>query len=81
MSTKATIKHHSESMEGGIGGFHLYSECLDEDNRYVYLELNGVPFEAVTADPISGRGSNSITVQLPVEWARKLGLIESCGEV
>ena len=76
MSTKSTIKHHEDSLEVGGGGFHLYRECFDEDNAYVYLEVDGVPFEATSADHISGRCLNSITVRLPEEWARKLGLIE-----
>lgn len=36
MSTKATIAHGKN--------FHLYHEALDD--RYVYLELEDVPFEA-----------------------------------
>jgi hypothetical protein len=77
MSTKSTIKHHEDSPEAGGGGFHLYRDCFDEDNSYVYLEIDGVSFEAASADLSSGRGLSSITVRLPEEWARKLGLIES----
>lgn len=77
MSTKMTLKHYDEGAEIGVRGFHLYREAFDEGNAYVYLEVNGVPFEATGADPLSGTGANSITVRLPNEWARKLGLIES----
>lgn len=39
------VKHHEESIGAGVGGFHLYRECFDEENAYVYLEFSGVPFE------------------------------------
>jgi hypothetical protein len=47
MSTKSTIAHGPN--------FHLYHEVLDED--YVYLELEGVQFEA---------GYNRVMVPIPV---------------
>ena len=47
MSTKATIAHGSN--------FHLYHEVFDED--HVYLELEGVQFEA---------GYNRVMVPIPV---------------
>ena len=78
MSTKTTLKHHEESIGAGIGGSHLYRECFDEDNAYVYLEFSGVPFEATcVANLAAGEGLSSIAIRLPEEWARKLGLIES----
>jgi hypothetical protein len=77
VSTKSTIKHHEDSPESGGGGFHLYRDCFDEDNAFVYLEVDGVPFEAASANLISGRFLVSITIRLPEAWARKLGLIES----
>lgn len=47
MSTKATIAYGPN--------FHFYHEVLDDD--YVYLELEGVPFEA---------GYNRVMVPIPV---------------
>ena len=78
MSTKVTLKHHNENTEAGIGGFHLYRECFDGDNTYVYLEVSGVPFRAAnSANLDTGNGGSSVAIRLPEEWARKLGLIES----
>lgn len=76
MSTKVTIKHYDESTEIGMRGFHLYRDWFPGSSEYVILEVNGVPFEAVSADLFSGRGVNSVIIRLPNEWARKLGLIE-----
>lgn len=47
MSTKATIAYGPD--------FHLYHEVLDE--QYVYLRLEGTPFEA---------SYNTVTVSIPV---------------
>jgi hypothetical protein len=47
MSTKATVAYGSN--------FHLYKEALDED--FIYLELEGVSFEA---------NYNRVMVQIPV---------------
>jgi len=44
MSTKGTLKHYWD--DAGKAGFHLYQECFDFENEFVYLELTGVPFEA-----------------------------------
>jgi hypothetical protein len=78
MSTKITLKLHDEKMEGGLGGFHLYRECFDEDNTYVYLEVTGVPFEAASSAYLAtGKGVSSAAIRLPEEWARKLGSIKS----
>lgn len=61
-----------------VGFRHLYRECFDEDNAYVYLEISGVPFEAASvANLAAGEGLSSIAIRLPEEWARKVGLIES----
>ncbi|MFP5228681.1 MAG: hypothetical protein ACLGXA_13745 [Acidobacteriota bacterium] len=72
MSTKLTLKHHIE--EGGAG-FHLYRECFDSDDEFVYLEVNGVPFETASSISLSGSGPGSATIRLPDGWARKLGLL------
>jgi hypothetical protein len=75
MSTKISLKHQYEI---GVGGFHLYRECLEEDDKYVYLELDGVPFWAAnTAAVYTDEGISSISFRLPIEWARKLGLVEN----
>jgi hypothetical protein len=72
MSTKISLKHHSE--EGGAG-FHLYRKGFDSDNEFVYLEVSGVPFETASSISLSGSGPGSATIRLPDKWARQLGLI------
>lgn len=72
MSTKITLKHHSE--EDGAG-FHLYRACFDFDKEFVYLEVRGVPFETASSLDLSESGPSSATVRLPDDWARELGLI------
>lgn len=74
MSTKTSLKYHKTP---GGGWFHLYRDCFDEDDEFVYLELGGVPFEALTSTDLSGNGLSRVAVRLPDEWARKLGLIAS----
>jgi hypothetical protein len=50
---------------------------MEEDDKYVYLELEGIPFSAAnTADIRLDNSLSSISFRLPVDWARKLGLIE-----
>lgn len=74
MSTKATIK--SRHQEPGRPGFHLYSDVLDElgssddSEQPVYLRLEGVQVELQT----SPEGA-CVTVALPRELARELGLV------
>ncbi|MDR3723376.1 MAG: hypothetical protein P4K83_02670 [Terracidiphilus sp.] len=78
MSTKITIRHESD--EATKHAYHLYREELfgDEPNE-VYLELDGFHFEAssmpdIALNPVHARPR--ITVKIPADWARKLGLIE-----
>ena len=73
MSTKSTLKFETDESGGGL--FHLYREMFDEEETFVYLNLVGVPFETATGD-LSGNGQPSVTVRIPEEWARKLGLVE-----
>lgn len=75
MSAKTTLKQHEEVVEAGTRGFRLYHEILNESTAYVLLEINGVAFEAGSADPFPGKRGNFITIRLPIEWARELGLI------
>lgn len=76
MSTKESIKH---LYKPGVGGFHLYRECLDKD--YIYMRLDGVPFwSSNTSDICVEDGLSSIAFRIPAEWARKLGLIEDAQE-
>jgi hypothetical protein len=72
MSTKVSLKHHSD--EDGFG-FHLYRECFDLDEEFVYLEVRGVPFETASSLDFSGSGPGSATIRLPDDWAGELGLI------
>jgi hypothetical protein len=79
MSTKISLKHRYEN---GIGGYHLYRECLEEDDAYVYLEVDGVPFKAANTAYIDGdEGLSSIAFRLPIAWARELGPVENPPEV
>jgi hypothetical protein len=73
VSTKASIKYHNE--EGTTGGwFHLYNEVFEDD--YVYFELGGVPFQAGNCAHLdAGTGPGSVTIRIPNDWARRLGLI------
>jgi hypothetical protein len=64
MSTKNSIQFHDEEH----ARFHLYSECFDPI-EFVYLELEGVQFEAQSSIGLSGTGLSSVTVRLPVRWA------------
>jgi hypothetical protein len=74
MSTKFSLMHECDEATGGW--FHLYRECFDEDNQYVYLELGGFPFETETSINLSGNGPGRVAVRIPEAWTRKLGLIE-----
>ena len=75
MSTKVTIKCRTQG--AGSPGFHLYSDVLDslgsEDagESLVYLCLEGVKATLQTVDG----GGASVTVALPREVARDLGLL------
>jgi hypothetical protein len=72
MSTKISVKYHSE--ESGAG-FCFYRECFDFDEEFLYLEVRGVPFETTSSTELSGSGPGSVTIRLPDDWARKLCLI------
>lgn len=79
MSTKATLKYHRE--EQGEGWFHLYRECFDEENTFVYLELGGVSFQAASSAYLdAGTRPGSVAVRIPEDWARRLGLVEAAAE-
>ena len=67
MSTKVTIKAGGDAP----GGFHLFDEIFDPDN--VHLALDGVEFTA----SFGPNGASHVVVQIPIEWAKKLGLIPS----
>lgn len=44
MSTRSIIRCDVE--DGTNTGFHLYSDVFDDENEFVYLELDGFHFEA-----------------------------------
>lgn len=75
MSTKITLK--AEDQGGQSPGFHLYHDALhqmDDDvagNGPVYLRLEGVQVQLETLE----RGGAVVTVAIPEETAKKLGLI------
>lgn len=75
MSTKASIKWRERRAEQP--GFHLYDDVLEEFNEGkhgeppVYLRLDGV---CASLETLEGGGAN-LTVTLPRELARSLGLL------
>ena len=76
MSTKVTLKYESDETVGGW--FHLYREAFDgHGGMYVYLEFGGVQFEASSSMDLSDMGPTSVSIRIPDEWARKLGLIKT----
>ncbi|MGF6965753.1 hypothetical protein OKW43_002781 [Paraburkholderia sp. WC7.3g] len=66
MSTKATLSHHVST--AGEPSWHLYEEVFEEG--VVYLELRGVNVELSTLE----KGGVIVTIRLPTETARQLGL-------
>ena len=70
MSTKSTMHRYSEPGPDGEMSFHLYTDVLTGDSEYgpIYLNLVGVKFEACNSP-------NSITVTIPIAWAKMLGLM------
>lgn len=77
MSTKVSIA--ARIATPSAPGFHLYWDCVDElvaaseDEVPVYLHLAGVAVELQTME----NGGASVTVKLPRELARELGLLRS----
>ena len=71
MSTRSTIKYERDENSGA--GFHLFEDVLDDnpDNEAtVYLELFHVPMVNVLCCH-----GNCVEVEIPREWARKLGML------
>ena len=73
MSTRASLKYETDESTGQT--VHLYEEVFDED--HVYLETIGLPFETSSSIDLSGQGPNQVAIRLPLELARKLGLLAS----
>ncbi len=78
MSTKVTIKSRPRSDSDSEPGFRLYDDVLDEwlsefdgTEQPVYLFLEGVEAEMRTLE----EGGAEVTVKLPRELARALGLV------
>jgi hypothetical protein len=72
MSTKCDIKWRDQ--EHDKPGFHLWDDCFETlaegDAAPVYLQLEGVPVSLQT----QGAGA-TVTVKIPREMARALGLL------
>jgi hypothetical protein len=72
MSTKVSIKWREQT--DSTPGFHLYDDCLDyadeSQETPVYLRLDGV-----AADLATQAAGATVTVALPREMARALGLL------
>jgi hypothetical protein len=79
MSTKASLKYETDESNGGW--FPLYREVFDEKGSFVFLELGGVSFESASSADLSGQGESTVTVRIPEEWARKLGLLHPTAEI
>ena len=78
MSAKDIMKQHFEKDTGR--SFQVYYEMLDEGDD-VYLELEGFHFEAASSGYLSAmNGKPRLVVQLPREWAQKIGLLEKARE-
>lgn len=75
MSTKSSIKWRDQSE--GRPGFHLYDDATDSLSKdegtepLVYLSLEGV---AVQLETLADGGA-TVTVAIPRELARELGLL------
>jgi hypothetical protein len=69
MSTKFSIKFEWDDATGDY--FHVYMDCLEYEN--VYLELTGFPIQV---DIRMGEIKPTITVQLSLAWALKLGIVD-----
>ena len=52
----------------------MYNEIFDEEGE-VYLELEGFHFEAASSGGMNGKPR--LTVQLPRDWAQKIGLVDN----
>ena len=68
MSTKNSIQYHEEE----DARFHLYSECFDDPIEFIYLELDGIEFEAESSTCLSGTGLSTVRVRIPAKWSRVL---------
>ncbi|MFC0398810.1 hypothetical protein [Paraburkholderia rhizosphaerae] len=74
MSTKASIKWRDKTADQP--GFHRYHDVLEElfggeDETAIYLQLDGVQLQLETICD----GHVSVTMELPRETARVLGLL------
>lgn len=63
-----------QQIDGGNGqGFSVYCELFSDD--FLYLELQGFPFEVTSTAGPAGQGPGTVVIRLPNEWARKIGLL------
>ena len=73
MSTRCSLKYETDENTGET--VHLYEEVFDDD--HVYLELKGFPFEVSSSIELSAQGPGRVAVRLPIELARRVGLLDS----
>ena len=77
MSTRCSIKWRDQEPE--TPGFHLWEDAFERldkgDDAPVYLRLDGVQIHELETQ-FAGA---SVTVQLPREMAKALGLVASTG--
>jgi hypothetical protein len=73
MSTKDILRQERDESTGQ--GFQVYNQIFDEEGD-VYIELEGFHFEAASSAPLV-TGKPRLVVQLPREWAQKIGLLEN----
>ena len=75
MSTHKTIRYERD--DASNTGLCLYEDLFDEND--VYLELEGFHFEASSMPELTYGSIHArprVTVRFPIEWAKKLKLIE-----
>lgn len=71
------MKYHRDENTGQA--FRIYAELFGEKD--VYLELEGFRFEAASSGEIrEANGQPRLVVQLPKEWAKKIGLLSGEAE-
>ena len=80
--TRRTIKYERDENNGA--GFHLFEDLLDEtignlddEETPVYLEL----FHISTVEVSWGINGNFVIMEIPREWARKLGMLPPSAEI
>jgi len=60
----------TQEVDGNTGeGFSVYFELFS--GGFLYLLLQGFPFEIASSALFTGNGPGTVVVRLPVEWTKK----------